>query len=78
MLNSPHLTCCALSGFPRLSQRGLRVLVERCVHAKEFPQYEAFCAADSGARRSLSLLTVLVSQELCASLASCSQQAYDQ
>ena len=35
---------------PRLSQRGLRVLVERCVHAKEFPQYEAFCPADSGAQ----------------------------
>ena len=26
----------------RLAQRGLRVLVERAVHAREFPQYEAF------------------------------------
>lgn len=40
--------CCA-----RLASKGLKVLVERSVHAKEFPEYDSFDPEQNG-RRTLS------------------------
>jgi hypothetical protein len=60
----------------RLAQRGLRVLVERAVHVREFPQYEAFHPDENGAPPPTFTPSIIVSPAVRVLAAAVMQHCY--